>query len=166
MKLNPKQVFLILTSHSAVQINVRHLAATNGLLHNNTIDMTGELEDKHFIVTRGDSRITMTIARNEYTVKFDRESRFLIDDEDSPHKLSYILTKPLKKGLLYDGKGVFKFVLQESTATGDDNHELGIADYFEYFMPDGTRITQGGSGTKPVAPTENPGKSDGKKVWF
>lgn len=121
--------------------------------------MTGELEDKYFVVTRGDSRIQLSIARNSHTVRLNRESRFLVDDEDSPHKLCYQLTKPLKKGLLFDGKGVFKFVLQETTATGDDNHELGIADYYKYFQKDGTEIPD----DPDPAPPDDTG---GKKVWL
>ena len=98
----------------------------------------------------------MQIARNQYTVAFNRENRFLIDDPDSPHKLSYLLTKPLKLGLTYKNQGTLKFVLQEVTATQDDNHELGIADYYKYF---------------PEVPQEEPviGSSTdehGRKVWL
>lgn len=95
--------------------------------------MSGEFEDRQFIVTRPDSRIVLTIARNEDTVKFSRTNRFLIDDDDSPIKLSYQLTKPVKFGSVYNHQGVFKFVLQEVNSTADDNHQLGIADYYKYF---------------------------------
>ena len=69
-------------------------------MHNNLniTDLTGEYEDRNFIVTRGDSRIAMTIAKNKYTTKFNRENRFLIDDPDADFKLAYILSKPLKVG--------------------------------------------------------------------
>ena len=103
------------------------------IIEDGTKYLTGELEDRNFFTTRGDSRIGMEISRNSYTVKFDREMRFLIDDEDSPHKLSYALTKPLKLGSVYNGTGTFNFVLQEVTATEYDNHELGVADYYRYF---------------------------------
>lgn len=99
----------------------------------NTKDLTGELEDRNFVVTRGDSRIAVTIARNHDTAKLKRESRFIIDDPESAKPLSYLLTKPLKLGMNYNGEGVYKFVLQEVTATGDDNFELQIADYYKYF---------------------------------
>ena len=95
--------------------------------------LTGEFEDRHFVVTRGDSRIAVTIARNSETAKLGRHNRFLIDDPESKTMLSYLLTKPLKLGMSYGGDGVFKFVLQEVTATGDDNFELQIADYYKYF---------------------------------
>lgn len=100
------------------------------------------------MVTRGDSRISMTIARNSDTIKFNREQRFLIDDPDSPHKLAYLLTKPLKLGGTYNNQGVFKFVLQEVTATDDDNHVLGIADYYKYFPrePLEPKPSEGGGG--------------------
>lgn len=131
------------------------LVATYGNLHNNysnITDLTGELEDRSFAVTRGDSRIAMTITRNRYTVNFDRENRFLIDDPDTKHKLSYLLTKPLKLGAAYNGKGVYKFVLQEVTATEYDNHELGIADYYK-----DTTIN-------PAA--ERIDEKTGKRVWL
>lgn len=84
-------------------------------------------------MTRGDSRIAVTIARNEYTAALNRESRFIIDDPQSSKMLSYLLTKPLKLGMAYGENGVFKFVLQEVTATADDNFDLQIADYYKYF---------------------------------
>lgn len=47
------------------------------VIEDGTKYLTGEYEDRNFIVTRGDSRISMTIAKNEHTVKFGRENRFL-----------------------------------------------------------------------------------------
>lgn len=95
--------------------------------------LTGEYEDRNFVVTRGDSRLALIVPRNELTLGFNRERRFLIDDPDSPLKLAYLLTKPLKLGGVYNGEGIYKFVLQESVSTDDDNHELGIADYYKFF---------------------------------
>lgn len=118
--------------------------------------MTGELEDRHFIVTRGDARIAMTIARNKYTVKFNRKSRFLIDDDDADYYLSYDLSKPLKIGHTYNGKGVFKYVLSESNSSTYDNMSLGIADYYMFFPE-----SDEGEGS----PAEDQ-SGNGKKVWF
>ncbi len=132
------------------------------IVEDGTKYMTGELEDKYLVVTRGDSRIQLSIARNIHTVKLDRESRFLIDDEDSPHKLCYQLTKPLKMGMLYGGKGIFKFVLQETTSTGDDNHEIGIADYYKYFHYDNIDVPNSEGADAPGSIDE----STGKKVWL
>lgn len=103
------------------------------IVEDGTKYLTGEYEDRNFVVTRGDTRLSMTIARNEHTVKFCRRNRFLIDDTDAPMKLSYELTKPLKVGSTYKDEGVYKFVLQEVESTDMDNHELGIADYYKYF---------------------------------
>lgn len=104
-------------------------------MHNvlNVMDLTGELEDRQFIVTRGDSRIAITIAKNSYTVKLGRRHRFLVDDDDDMEKMAFALTKPLKFAGVYGGKGVYKFVLQEVNTTDDDNQELGIADYYQHF---------------------------------
>lgn len=114
----------------------------------------GEKEDGNFMTTRGDSRISLQIAKNEQTNKLNRESRFLIDDVDSLHKMSYQLTLPSKKGYVHNGKGTFKFILQEVTATEYDNHELGIADYYRYFTKDGNAINN------------NSEDNNGKKVWI
>lgn len=103
------------------------------VIEDGTKYLTGEYEDRNFVVTRGDSRIAMTIARNEHTVKFGREHRFLIDDPESLEKNAYLLTKPLKVGKTYNGRGVYSFVLQEVVSTDDDNIELSIADYYKHF---------------------------------
>lgn len=102
----------------------------------------------------------MQIARNQHTVAFDREYRFLIDDPETPHKLAYLLTKPLKRGLTYNSQGTFKFVLQEVTATEDDNHELGIADYYKHFPKPSTSSGSTGTGSSGSSSTS------GKKVWI
>lgn len=130
------------------------------IIEDGTKYLTGEYEDRNFVVTRGDSRIAMTISRNEYTLKFNRENRFLIDDPDSSHKLAYLLTKPLKLGSTFNNKGVFKFVLQEVTATGDDNHELGIADYYKHFPRESA---EDGSVSEGKADSAT---DSGKKVWL
>lgn len=132
------------------------------VIEDGTKYLTGEFEDRNFIVTRGDSRIAMTIAKNEFTEKFDRECRFLIDDPDSPHKLAYILSKPLKLGGVFNNDGCYKFVLQEVTATEDDNHELGIADYYKYFPKNGSNET---TEAQPPESTEST-TNNGKKVWL
>ena len=102
--------------------------------------LTGFYEDRNFIVKRGDSRIAITMARNPYSVKLDRQSRFLVDDIGSDHMLAYSLTKPLKFSRVYNDVGVFKFVLQEVVTTEFDNQELGIADYYKHFPKDNTVV--------------------------
>jgi hypothetical protein len=120
--------------------------------------LTGEYEDRSFVVTRGDSRIAITIARNAHTAKLGRLDRFLIDDELSLHKLAYALTKPLKFAGVYGGKGVYKFVLQEVNTTDDDNQELGIADYYKHFThetdADGNPVLRTETATSPADPRE------------
>lgn len=134
------------------------------IIEDGTKYLVGEYEDRNFVVTRGDSRIAMTIAKNEDTVKFNRESRFLIDDPESQIKLSYSLTKPLKVGWVYNTEGVYSFVLQEVVSTDDDNHELGIADYYKYFPKD-TSPTQPDNEESIVDP-ENNIDEDGRQVWL
>ena len=134
------------------------------IIEDGTKYLTGEYEDRNFVVTRGDSRIAMTISKNEHTVRLSRESRFLIDDPDSEIKLSYLLTKPLKVGTIFNTNGVYSFVLQEVVSTDDDNHELGIADYYKYF-PKAPSPAVPDSGESVVDPENNIDK-DGRQVWL
>lgn len=101
--------------------------------------------------------MALIISRNDETVKLGRDHRFLIDDLDSNQQIAYALTKPLKVGQIYNGKGVFGFVLQEVQTTKDDNLELGIADYYKHFNSDGTTI---------VDPEGENTSETGKKVWL
>ena len=121
-------------NHLLKWVNPDHKICTQWCVcEDGTKYLTGELEDRQFIVTRGDSRIAITLAKNSETVKLNRQSRFLVDDPDDPEKMAFALTKPLKFAGVYGGKGVYKFVLQEVNTTDDDNQELGIADYYKHF---------------------------------
>ena len=85
----------------------------------NIKDLTGEYGDRDFIVARGDSRVSLTITKDEYSLRFDRNSRFIIDDYDSPEPLAYRITKPYKLGGSFDDTGVFRFVLTECNTEED-----------------------------------------------
>ncbi|MCD8376855.1 MAG: hypothetical protein LUD69_07915 [Oscillospiraceae bacterium] len=124
--------------------------------------LIGTYEDKDFFTTRADARMGMTIGKNAQTVLFDRTYRFLIDDSDAPVKMAYSLTKPLKIGDVYNGCGVYGFTLHEVSATDDDNHELGIADYYRHFPKDdlsNSDLIDEDSTAEDVPPP-------GKKVWL
>lgn len=138
------------------------------VIEDGTKYLIGELEDRNFVVTRGDSRIAMTIAKNIDTAKFGRENRFLIDDPDSDDKLAYLLTKPLKVGKIYNNSGVYAFVLQEVVATDDDNMELGIADYYKHFpkAAEPPIDTSHEGTTSDTESNDNTVSTGGKKVWL
>lgn len=80
----------------------------------------------------GDARIAITIGKDKDTNKLSRGRRFLIDDMDSDEVLAYQITKPNKLFNVYNGKGVFRFILNEVNLTDDDNVELRIADYYSW----------------------------------
>ncbi len=83
------------------------------VIEDGTKYLTGEYGDNDFIVVRGDSRISVTLAKDEYSIQLNRNNRFLIDDYDSKNVLAYRLTKPFKLGGSYNGEGVLNFVLTE-----------------------------------------------------
>lgn len=126
------------------------------IIEDGTKYLTGEYGDNDFILTRGDSRIAMIISKDKYTLSFNRENRFLIDDYASPNVLAYRLTKPFKLGGSYDDRGILTFVLQECNTEDTDNIELHIANYYDYFPRECDE------------PEKEPGAVDdiGKKVWI
>lgn len=80
-------------------------------------------------LTIGDGRMAVTIAKDEDTVELQRGLRFLIDDEDSDFVTAYQITKSNKLFNVYNGEGVFRFILNEVQLTDNDDVERRIADY-------------------------------------
>jgi len=79
------------------------------------------------ILTIGDSRIALTVPKDEDTVELKRGMRFLINDEDSEEPLAYQITKSNKLFNVYNGAGVFRFILNEVESIPNDDHEMHIA---------------------------------------
>ena len=120
--------------------------------------MSGDYVDRDFIVTRGDMRIAMTIQMNADTLKFNRKSRFLIDEPGSGQEYAFALTKPLKIGNSYNNEGVLKFVLSETNSTDYDNFTLSIPDYYMYF--DDYKIRE------ETTDDDNDDDNDTEEVWI
>lgn len=131
------------------------------IVEDGTKSLTGEYGDNQYILTRGDTRISVTLPMDDYTVKLKRTNRFLIDSYSSPNVLAYELTKPFKLGGTYGDRGVITFVMQECNTEDSDNFELHIANYYDYFPRDISVVTQEPDETS--VPTDN---TAGKKVWF
>lgn len=125
--------------------------------------LTGEFEDRNFIVSRGDSRIAITIQRNEFTKRLNRTSRFLVDEAGNGDMMAFTNSKPLKVGRSFygDDPGVYKFVMQEVNSSEDDNFELGIADYYKYFPHEDEPAV-----VTHVTPSVETNETTGKKVWL
>lgn len=129
------------------------------IIEDGTKYLTGEYGDNDFIVTRGDSRISLTLAKDEYSIQLSRENRFLIDDYDTKAVLAYRLTKPFKLGGTYNGEGVLNFVLAECNTEDTDNFELHIANYYDRFP----RESEGGDTSEG---DKKPDDGTEKARWF
>lgn len=130
------------------------------IVEDGTKYLTGEYGDNDYIITRGDSRISLTIPKDKYTIRFNRDNRFLIDDYASPSVLAYRLTKPFKLGAGSGDGGVISLVLQECNTEDTDNFELHIANYYDYF-PRKYEVEE------PIGPIgEEREEQSGKKVWL
>lgn len=84
------------------------------------------------LMTIGDARIAVTIGKDPDTDELDRGMRFLVDDPDSKHPLAYQITKPNRFFNLYNGKGVYRYILNEVNLTADDDTELRVADLLSW----------------------------------
>ena len=125
------------------------------------MDLTGDYSDRDFVVTRGDSRIALTLPKDAETILLERENRFIIDDYDAPEPLAYRLSKPFKLGGTFNGDGVLRFVLTECNTEDTDNIELHIPNYYKYFPR--KKVVEGDiSEVVPVVP-ESP---HGKETWL
>lgn len=126
------------------------------IIDDGTKYLNGEAAGKDYVITQGDSRISMTIAKDSETLRLTRENRFIIDDYGSPSPLAYRLSKPFRLGGSYDERGVLYFVLQECNTEDTDNLGLHIANYYRYFPRECDET--------PVKPGDV--DEDGKKVWI
>ncbi len=114
----------------------------------------------------GDTRISVALARDSYTVQLNRNYRFLIDDPDSPTVLAYRLTKPFKLGGVYDERGVMNFIFTEVNTEPEDNFELQIADYYKYFpREEGEEVTSKSQEVSSEPLVEVVAKNE-RKVWL
>lgn len=127
----------------------------------NITDLTGDYSDRDFIVTRGDSRISLTLPKDSETIRLERENRFIIDDYDAPSPLAYKLTKPFKLGGTYGGDGVLRFVLTECNTEDTDNLELHIPNYYKFFPR--KELIEGSIADIPSVTPEPP---HGKESWL
>lgn len=132
------------------------------IVEDGTKYLTGEYGDNDFIITRGDSRISLTLPKDSYTLRLNRDDRFLIDDYGSPNVLAYRLTKPFKLGGSFGENGVLYFVLQECNTEDSDNLELHIANYYDYF-PRKQDVPQPPDDGQALPEEEG---VPGKKVWL
>lgn len=133
------------------------------IVEDGTKYLTGEYGDNEYILTRGDTRISVTLPYDEYTIRLNRKNRFLIDSFDSPTVLAYKLTKPFKLGETYGQGGVLSYVMQECNTEDTDNFELHIANYYEYFPREDKQSSQTSDTAESVQDHSN--KSTGKR-WF
>lgn len=129
-------------------------------------------ENAKEMMTIGDARIALTIAKDDDTNELRRGARFLIDDADTDKPLAYQITKSNKLFNVYDGKGVFRFILNEVQLTADDNAKLRIADYTSWELrkpKDGDRSDSSltiGEIVEAATVKANETPDDNKKGWI
>lgn len=125
-------------------------------------------------MTIGDARIAVTIGKDSDTNRLERGRRFLIDDTDSTNVLAYQITKPNKLFNVYDGHGVFRFILNEVNVTDNDNVEMRIADYYNWSpryereksdVQTGAELEDIVTAAKERAENKQT-DTDGRKVWL
>lgn len=123
-------------------------------------------------MTIGDARIAVTVAKDEDTIELERGLRFLIDDTDSANPLVYRITKPNKLYNNFNGKGVFRFILNECVLEDGDNVEERIANMTDW-LPERELVSDHKDTDCTVAEIVETAKeetstapTDDKKVWL
>lgn len=130
------------------------------ILEDTTKYLTGETVSRYNEnnMTLGDTRMGMTLPRDSETVKIGRDDRFIIDDPESGNKLAYRVTKPIKVGSVYNGRGVITLILTEVQSEDNDDDDLMIADYYTHFPRD--------TDEEEIPPGTMQEPGTGKKVWL
>ena len=96
--------------------------------------LVGENEKK--MVTVGDSRMSVTVAKDYDTDHIKRGTRFLIDDPDADHKVAYEVTKVDRVTGILDGSGIYKFLVCETNVRETDDIEDMVSDNSIYVPGD------------------------------
>lgn len=121
------------------------------------------------IMSIGDARIAVTIGKDADTSKLKRGKRFLIDDLDSEQVLAYQITKPNRLYNIFDGKGVYRFIMNEVNLTDDDNVADRIADFYNWSRKvkyDNAHEDKGLSIDEVIENSPEINTSDDKEVWI
>lgn len=92
--------------------------------------LVGENEKK--MVTVGDSRMSVTVAKDHDTDNIRRGTRFLIDDPDAAHKVAYEVTKVDRVTGVLDGSGIYKFLVCETNVRETDDIPGMLSDNSTY----------------------------------
>ena len=99
------------------------------IIDDGTKYLTGEQQRE--LMSYGDSRAQLIIAKDEETAQLHRGHRFLIDENGLEKPLAFVLTKPNRISMQYKGYGVYRHMLTEDQFNPKaDNAELMIADYY------------------------------------
>lgn len=79
------------------------------------------------VITIGDSRIALTVPKDKDTIELKRGMRFLVNDVDCDEPLAYQITKSNKLFNVYNGAGVFRFILNEVESIPEDDYDGKVA---------------------------------------
>lgn len=91
----------------------------NCIIRDVTKYLIGEHPDK--MITVGSSRMSVTIAKDDQTIYLHRGTRFLIDDPDATETIAYEITKSDRVTGVFDGYGVYKFLVCEASLLETDD---------------------------------------------
>lgn len=84
------------------------------------------------MLTIGSSRMSVTVAKDKDTVYLNRGARLLIDDSGVEDSIAYEITKVDRVTGVYNGKGVYKYLVCETASTPDDDTVEMIPDDGKY----------------------------------
>lgn len=78
-------------------------------------------ENAREYMTIGDSRMALTVPKDKDTANLTRGVHLLVDDPDAPDPSAFGITKANRVQHVYDGKGIYRLMLNEVNSTQDDD---------------------------------------------
>lgn len=90
-----------------------------GIVEDGTKYLVGENVKQ--VVTLGDARMALTLAKDSETQRLRTGTRIILGDPEAEQRLAFEITKPNTLYNVYNGAGVYRFILTQVVLVDEDN---------------------------------------------
>lgn len=97
-----------------------------GIVVDGTKYLIGENTKK--MMTIGDARMSLTIAKDDETKRLHTGTRMFLGDPDAEQAMAYEITKPNTLYNVYNGEGVYRYILNQVVIVDEDDTGERMAD--------------------------------------
>lgn len=97
-----------------------------GIVEDGTKYLVGENVKQ--VATLGDARMALTLAKDSATRRLHTGTRIMLGDPEADQRLAFEITKPNTLYNVYNGEGVYRFILTQVPLIDEDNLTEQVAD--------------------------------------